>query len=250
MSENQSGQPIIEIEKMSFAYRRVPILTDVNLTIQAGEFVTIIGPNGGGKTTLLKLLAGLLAPTEGSIRIFGMDPRDACRDFAYVPQRLIFDRQFPITVRELVLQGRLAQAPLFGRFGEADEQAAREALETVRLLDMAGAALGTLSGGQLQRALIARALAANPKLLLLDEPTSSVDPKSKLAIYELINSLTDRMTIVMVTHDLQALIDNVQRVLCVQQEVSPFTPEQVCKHFMAGLYHSPLLSQVEEASES
>lgn len=232
--------PIVSIEGLSFSYRSVPVLEKVDLRIAEREFVTIIGPNGGGKTTLLKLIAGLIVPTSGSVRVLGEDPRRVPGPIAYVPQHAVFDRQFPITAMELVLQGRLWAAPLFGRFRKEDREAAKQCLAKVDLLDCANMPLGELSGGQIQRALIARALAANPKLMLLDEPTSSVDPSSKLSIYELIRELSEEMTVIMVTHDLQALIDNVQRVICVNREVSPYSPEQVCRHFVVGLYHSPL----------
>lgn len=234
------GEPIVSIQDLSFSYRSIPVLEKVNLAIKEREFVTIIGPNGGGKTTLLKLMAGLLRPTTGRITVCGEDPAKLREDISYVPQSMAFDRQFPITVMELVLQGRLSAAPVFGRFREEDREAARRSIETVDLLDCAQMAIGELSGGQVQRALIARALASDPKLLLLDEPTSSVDPSSKVAIYDLIEQLTQEMTVVMVTHDLQALIENVQKVICVNREVSRFTPEQVCKHFAVGLYHTPL----------
>lgn len=246
MNREQKKTPIVLVEDLEFAYRQAPILSQASLEVYEKEFISIIGPNGGGKTTLLKIIAGLLKPNKGRVEVFGKAPSSArCLDLAYVPQRLVFDRAFPITVLELVLGGRLSRAPLFGRFSRADKEAALDALETVELAHRSKDSIATLSGGQVQRALIARALASDPRLILLDEPTSSVDPEIKATLYDLIRSLTERMTVMMVTHDLQAVINDVGRVLCVHSNIVPYSPEQVCKHFVVGLYHTPLKSPHE-----
>ncbi|MBA3957708.1 MAG: ABC transporter ATP-binding protein [Parachlamydiaceae bacterium] len=236
--------PIIELDHLDFGYQDLPVLNDVSFKIHAGDYVGIIGPNGGGKTTLLKLIMGFLKPTQGSIRVFGTSPNAACSQIAYVPQVVRFDRQFPISVLEVVLLGRLAQLPWYGRYREEDRHAACQALDKVGLLPLKDRAFGTLSGGQAQRTLIARALVSNPKLLLLDEPTASVDAQTQAEIYALLDQLQNEMTILMVTHDLNIAIEHVKRVICVQRQVILLTPQEVCEHFAMGLYHTPLINTI------
>lgn len=231
----------IQLNQVNFSYSNVPVLSNVNLTIDAKEFIGIIGPNGGGKTTFLKLLLGFLKPTSGSITIAGKSPQDCCKEIAYVPQNQRYDKEFPISVLELVLSGRLSKLPWYGRYSAADKEAAVQSLEKVRLADFRNRPFGTLSGGQAQRALIARALVSNPQLLLLDEPTASVDSQAEADIYEILNSLRGKMTILMVTHDLSSAIEQVERVILVQNTTISLKPEEVCQHYVVGLYHSPLV---------
>lgn len=232
---------IIEAEHLNFSYQETPVLKDVNFTVDAGQFVGIIGPNGGGKTTLLKLILGFIRPTSGKLLVFGHDPEDVTTKLAYVPQTVRFDRQFPISVFELVLTGCLSRLNWLGQYGNTEKQAAMHALETVGLADFRNASFGTLSGGQAQRALIARALVSDPQLLLLDEPTASVDAQAEADIYALLQNLRGKMTILMVTHDLRAAIEQVERVICVQGSVVTLKPQEVCEHFAIGLYHPPLI---------
>jgi zinc transport system ATP-binding protein len=229
---------IVQFDHVSFAYQDAPVLTDVSFRAAEGEFLGIIGPNGGGKTTLLKLILGFLKPTSGQIEVLGKPPGIATTRIAYVAQGLRFDRQFPISVMELVLSGRLSRLPWYGAYNPKDIEAADEALEKVGMSEFRHHAFGHLSGGQAQRALIARALVSDPDLLLLDEPTASVDSQAEAVIYEILKNLT--MTILMVTHDLRAAIDLVDRVLCVQGGLLSLLPQEVCEHFAIGLYHAPL----------
>lgn len=231
----------IDVEHLFFSYPDRNVLRDISISVNEGEFVGIIGPNGGGKTTLLKLILGFLKPDSGFVKVFGEAPRTVCKQIAYVPQTARFDRQFPISVMELVLSGRLSRLPWHGRFSADDRKRAIEALEKVHLADMKDASFGNLSGGQAQRALIARALVAEPKLLLLDEPTASVDTQAETDIYGILENLRGSITILMVTHDLNAVIDRVDRVICVQNTALVLKPEEVCQHFAIGLYHGPLI---------
>lgn len=233
--------PFIELDDVSFAYQDAPVLKNATCKILEGEYVGIIGPNGGGKTTLLKLIMGFLKPNKGEVRIEGKFPSAVLPQIGYVPQTVRFDKLFPISVLEVVLLGRLAHLPWYGRYSRKDKEIAQEALRTVGLQDFQNRAYGTLSGGQAQRTLIARALASQPKLLLLDEPTASIDAQTQLEIYNLLKTFQNEMTIIMVTHDLNAAINYVEKVLCVQQSVMTLSPEQVCEHFALGLYHSPLI---------
>lgn len=233
-------EPVIAVKHLNFSYPHTEILKDVSFQVDSGEFLGVIGPNGGGKTTLLKLLMGFLKPDSGAIQIFGNSPASALQHIAYVPQNLLFDRQFPISVLELVLLGRLSQLPWYGIFSEQDRNAARSALEQVEMLEFEKYSFGSLSGGQAQRVLIARALASNPKLLLLDEPTASIDTQAQALIYSILKKLEGSITILMVTHDLKASIGIVSRVLCVHGGVISLPPSEVCEHFALGLYHAPL----------
>ena len=238
--------PPIVVQDVSFAYHGTPTLHNVTFTIQSGEFVGIIGPNGGGKTTLLKLILGFLKPYSGSIKVFDQSPQEARGLLAYVPQNLGFDKQFPISVLELVLSGRLAKLSWYGTYSANDKKAACTALEMVGLLDYQSRPFGTLSSGQAQRVLIARALASQPKLLLLDEPTASVDTQSEADIHDILKDLKGEMTVLMVTHEIGAIIKDVQRVICVQGEAVDLKPEEVCAHFAFGVYHTPLVQMVKK----
>jgi len=231
----------LNIEDLCFSYRDDPILKDISFTIHPGQFVGVIGPNGGGKTTLLKLILGFLKPLSGSISIFGQNPLQARHEMAYVPQSLHFDKQFPISVLELVLGGRLSHLPWYGNFSAKDKEIALHSLEQVGLVDLRNRPLGGLSGGQAQRALIARALASEPRLLILDEPTASVDTQAESDIYGILKKFQGTMTILMVTHNLQAAIELVETVICIQGTAVTLNPKQVCEHFALGLYHAPLI---------
>lgn len=230
----------ITVTDLSFYYQSSVILKNTSFQIDSGEFIGIIGPNGGGKTTLLKLLMGFMKPASGKIEIHGA-PQE--KQMAYVPQTVRFDPQFPISVFEVVLSGRLSHLPWHGRYSQKDKQLASEALNQVGLSkELHSKAYGKLSGGQAQRVLIARALVSQPQILLLDEPTASVDPQAEADIYQLLNSLKGTMTILMVTHNLKTAISQVERVLCVQGCVLSLKPEEVCEHFGIGLYHTPLMN--------
>lgn len=236
----------VVFEDVSFAYQNgTSVLKNVSFHVARGEFIGIIGPNGGGKTTLLKLIMGFLQPTNGKIFIFGKPPLEQLQTISYVPQNLKFDKDFPISLDELVLSGLLSQLPWYGRFSPACKAAALEALEKVGLRELHHRPIGTLSGGQMQRGLIARALVSKPKLLLLDEPTANVDAKAEADIHALLKELAGEVTIMMVTHNLQDSISNVDRVLCVQQTAMALQTKEVCEHFALGLYHAPLLVEKE-----
>ncbi len=233
--------PVLSFENVEFAYQDSPVLKNVTFDIQSGESIGIIGPNGGGKTTLLRLIMGFLKPTAGTISLFGKPPGQSRDAIGYVPQVTRFDRQFPISVFEVVLSGRLSRLPWYGKYSQTDYDAASAVLGKVGLIEFRNCAFGTLSGGQAQRTLIARALVSEPKLLLLDEPTASVDVHAEAHIYSLLRELQGDITLIMVTHDLSAAIDQVQRVLCVQNSVMSLLPKEVCEHFALGLYHTPLI---------
>jgi len=213
-----AGEAAIILKDVSFSYGSSMVLENVNLSIGKHEFVSIVGPNGGGKSTLLKLMLGLLNPTQGEISVFGGKAANARRRIGYRPPHLQFDPQFPITALEVVLLARLGQRRL-GFYGRGDRRAALEALSKVGLQDHGGKSYADLSGGQRQRGLIARALACEPELLLLDEPTAGVDLNVERMLMELLADLQGRMTVVIVSHDLDFVSGFVKSVICVNRRV-------------------------------
>ena len=240
-----SGQRAIEIENLFFAYEGATVLQSVNLLISQGEFIGIIGPNGGGKTTLLKLFMGFLAPNRGKISIFGRLPSEARLKIGYVPQIHRTDRDFPISLYELILLGSLSKASRWRGYPSVVKNNALKFIDQLGLTPYKNKSFGSLSGGLAQRALLARALLSDPEILLLDEPTANIDPASSLIIFEMLKQLRKTKTIVIVTHDLKTIVERVDRILCVQGQVTSFLPQEVCEHFALGLYHTPLLGLPE-----
>jgi zinc transport system ATP-binding protein len=235
--------PAITINQVSFSYHNASVLEDVSLSISEGDFIAVFGPNGGGKTTLLQLIMGLLEPEKGTISLWGKTPYKTRPHIGYVPQITRFDKQFPITVEEVVQMGCLSKLSFWGSLGPQDKDTALEALEKVGMTAFRHRSFGQLSGGQAQRVLIARALASRPKLLILDEPTASVDPEAEAEILKILTSLQGSLTILMVTHDLQTIIQKVEKLLCVHRHAHMLSPSEVCEHFGLGLYHSPLIKK-------
>lgn len=228
----------IVVSNLFFSYQKSPILERVNLQIASGEFLGIMGPNGGGKTTLLKLLMGFLLPEKGVIRLFGSTPENARLKIGYVPQVHHTDRDFPITVFELILLGALSKS-LF--YSSDIKERAECLMDELGLTSYTSRPFSSLSGGLAQRALLARALLSDPDLLLLDEPLANIDPYSSKAIMTRLEALKGKKTILMVTHDLRTIVERVDRILCVQTQVSSLLPQEVCEHFALGLYHTPLI---------
>ncbi|MGB7977657.1 MAG: metal ABC transporter ATP-binding protein [Chlamydiales bacterium] len=229
----------IEIDDLYFSYGGVHVLQKVRLRVQRGEFVGIMGPNGGGKTTLLKILMGFLAPSSGSVRVDGT--------IGYVPQVQQTDRDFPIAVHELILLGALSKTSFWGGYPAEIKKRCEKWMERLGLTPHKQKMFSSLSGGLAQRALLARALLSDPDLLLLDEPTANIDTASTQTIFEILAELKGSKTILLVTHDLKTIIERVGRVICVQGEVSSLLPKEVCEHFALGLYHTPLIAKKERS---
>ncbi|MAS95558.1 MAG: ABC transporter [Verrucomicrobiales bacterium] len=230
-------QVAVGLSNVTHKFGSTLVLDDVNASIKVGESLCIIGPNGGGKSTLLRIILGLLDPTSGEVRVFGKSPKAARKDMGYVPQSIRFDPLFPISALEIVLMGRLDRLRL-GGYSRDCRAKARDALEMVGLADVASKPFADLSGGQRQRVLIARALASQPKVLLLDEPTANIDLSVEEQFLETLKVLQKSMTVLLVTHDLDVISEIGDSVLCVNRRVHrhslPLSPTTIAEIFSGG----------------
>lgn len=230
----------IELRGVSFGFNARPVLEGIELTVPQGEFLGLVGPNGSGKTTLLKLVLGLWQPTSGRVRVLGGAPEAVRQRVGYVPQFAEFERGFPISVETTVLMGRLGRTRMLGGYRRVDREAARAAMAQTQVEDLAARPLDALSGGELQRVLIARALACEPELLLLDEPTASVDFAGERDIFEWLRELNRRMTIVTVSHDVGFISRYVDRVACVNRTLVCHEPKTLTGQRIEELYERPV----------
>ena len=228
--------PAIEIDGVTFSYGAAPVLEQVSLTVQRGEFLGLVGPNAGGKSTLLKLILGLLKPQAGRIKVLGRWPRQARRAIGYVPQYPAFARDFPITVEQAVIMGRLGTGSWMGGYGHRDRNAVSRALVEVEAENLARAQIGQISGGQLQRVLLARALAGDPEVLILDEPTANIDQRVEGEIFDLLKELNQRMTIVVVSHDIAFVSSYVRRVACLNRTLVCHRTDAINGQIIRELY--------------
>ena len=207
----------IQIDNVSFRYNGLRVLDNINLVVPENEFLGIVGPNAGGKSTLLKIILGLLEANEGTVSVRGRPPGKVGQELGYVPQHPTFPRDYPINVEQTVLMGRVGVTRPFAGYTGADASAAKQAMGETEIEHLSTRRLGTLSGGQLQRVLLARALVGQPKLLLLDEPTANIDARIESEIFDLLKQLNERMTIVVVSHDIGFISGYVKRVACLNR---------------------------------
>ena len=234
------GEEIVRLKDVCVSYGGVPALEEVNLSVRQRDFLGIIGPNGGGKTTLLKTILGLIAPSRGDVRVFGRRPQEAGKLVGYVPQHVPFDRLFPISVWDVVLMGRLAHAPRLGYYKAEDRARTRRALETVGAFDLRDRQIGELSEGQKQRVFIARALVTDPRLLLLDEPTASIDACAQEGIHLLLKRLRERMAVVLVTHDVGVLSAHVDTIACLNLRLHYHESKEITLDDLQAVYGCPV----------
>lgn len=233
-------EAVIEFDNVSFSYGEQAVLQQVSLRIQRGEFLAVIGPNGGGKSTLLKLALGLLEPAEGRITVLSQSPRRAARRIGYVPQFSRFARDFPISVRETVLHGRLGRHDWWRPLNRQDRRVADEALASADVIDLASRPIASLSGGQLQRVLLARALATEPDILLLDEPTAHVDTPSESNLFDRLAEMRQQRTIIVVSHDVGLVSRYVSKVACLNRTLVCHTTLPLGPGVMEQLYGAPV----------
>ena len=223
------GDALIRVEGLNFAFDTEDIIVDANFEINKGDIITVVGPNGGGKTTLLRLLMGQLKPAAGKVSI----PESRAGLFGYVPQYLTMDPSYPITVFEVVLSGRVKN---LGFYSRADRRAAAGALDSVGLSDFGNKSFFELSGGQRQRVLIARALSPDPEILVLDEPTANIDAESEKQLNVLLKKLSAEHTVILVTHDLGFVNEMTTRVLCVNRHVKEHPVDSLDDGLIAAAY--------------
>ena len=231
---------VLRLENVWAGYNGHPVLEDINLSVKQQDFIGIIGPNGGGKTTLFKVMLGLITPTRGSVRILGESAAQGRRFIGYVPQQVEFDRNFPINVWDVTMMGRLGRRGLLQRYNTEDRSAVRLALQQVDILDMKDQSIGELSTGQRQRVYIARALATEPQILLLDEPMASVDTYITTSIYEVLQKLNQHIAIVIISHDMSAVSSYVKTVGCLNRRLFYHESREITPDMLEEAYQCPI----------
>lgn len=224
--------PVINIHQLCFSYGPNLILKEIDLKVFPNEYVGIIGPNGGGKTTLLKCIMGFLHADSGRITI------PTSNTIGYVPQKLSIDLEFPITVKELILTGSPQQPSLWRQYSKQTLEKAQSFIHWLELEKFENLRFGELSGGIAQRVLLARALICDPSILILDEPMAHIDLEAIQKIRTFLKELSKKITILLVTHDLNMVLEDVSKVVCIEQKATLYSPSDVCTHFAHGVYHS------------
>ena len=236
----EGGVPVVAVRNVTFGYGREVVLEGVDLEIQPRDFLAIIGPNGGGKTTLLKVILGLLRPWSGEVIYHlpsGGSPRGR---LGYVPQFSTFDRDFPLRVSDMVLMGRLGSRGLLRPYSREDRAAAGGAIERLGLSGIAGSHVAEISGGQLQRVLIARALVSDPEILFLDEPTAAIDAESRETLRGLLEDLNRTIPVVVVTHDVTSIASMVRRIACINRRLFYHGGPELSLEVMEEVYGCPV----------
>ena len=228
----------VEINNLSVKFGEQLVLKNINFSIGEKDFVAIIGPNGGGKSTLLKIILGILTPNTGDVKVFGKTPKKARNLMGYLPQNLEFDHDFPINVFDTVLTGRYHG--LFKGYTKKDNETVLQALKDVEMDKFKDRQISKLSGGQMQRVFIARAIVREPKLLIMDEPMASIDPEMQHSFYKLMSRLKNKMAIVLVSHDVGAVSTHVDKIACLNQELFYHGPVEDAADGLEEIYHCPI----------
>jgi zinc transport system ATP-binding protein len=245
MNQATTSTPIIELEGVWAGYDQGDVLEDISLTVHDRQFVALIGPNGGGKTTIIKLIVGLLAPTRGKVRVLGQRVERARPLVGYVPQDIRFDQAFPVTAWEVVRMGRLGRRGLLRPYSAEDHAMVEEALRRVDVWHLRDRPIGDLSGGERQRVYIARALTVQPQVLLLDEPLANVDPEARTGIQALLPALNRQMAIVMSSHDVGAILPHVHRVGYLQRRLLYYGSPQQAPEQIRHTFRCPVAMDCE-----
>lgn len=233
-------QPIIQIAHVEAGYEEKQVLHDVSLTVYDHDFLGIIGPNGGGKTTLVRIMLGLKKPRQGSVAYYRNGSQVDKLAIGYLPQYSHIDRKFPISVREVVLSGLSQQKPLFRRYGKEHHARVAETLRRLEIADLAERPIGALSGGQLQRVLLGRAIVSNPEVIVLDEPNTYIDQRFQEQMYKILGTLNHECAVVIVSHDIGSVMQNVQNVACVNHTLHYHAAEDVSEHEIEHYFGCPL----------
>ena len=231
---------VISFDQVSYAYGHSNVLEDITLQIEEEEFFGVIGPNAAGKSTLLKLMLGMLKPDKGEISVLGKSAKQASQNIGYVPQYPSFPRNFPIKVMDVVLLGRMGKSLKMGGFSKRDRDIALESLRVVEIAELVNSPIQDLSGGQVQRMLIARALASQPEILILDEPTANIDIQAEENIFSLLKQYNEHMTIIVVSHDIAFISGYVNRVGCLNTTLLCHETEAISGKTIEELYGAPV----------
>jgi zinc transport system ATP-binding protein len=235
-----ANNSVIKLKNIYFSYAGVSVLEGIHMIVKEKDFISMIGPNGGGKTTILKIILGLLEPDKGTVHVFGNSPKKARKCLGYLPQHVSFDFDFPISVQEVVLMGRLGKRGVGRKYTKTDISICIDALERVGMHLHRNSDIGKLSGGQRQRVFIARALATEPKILLLDEPVSSVDTQWQQSFYELLHELNKEITIVLVTHDISVVSTYIDKIVCINKKLYYHGSKKKGMHKISEMYECPV----------
>jgi len=222
MVNDDKKKEIIKLENVSFSYDREDFLKNINFSIYENDFVGIVGPNGGGKTTLLKLMLGLLEPRQGKIWVYGKSPKEARHELGYLSQFKNIDFDFPITVYEIVLLSRIGKK-VFKQFSREEKEATEASLAKLNIIQLKDKRLNELSGGEKQRVFVARALANQPKILILDEPMTNLDMHIQEEFYQILKNLNNKIAIVIVDHDLEMVSKYAKEIVCVNKCIASST---------------------------
>lgn len=233
-------QPIIKIENVFAGYEEKQVLQDVTLTVYDHDFLGIIGPNGGGKTTLVRIMLGLKSPLSGRVTYYRQGQPVSKLTIGYLPQYSHIDRKFPISVSEVVLSGLSQQKTLLHNYTREHRQAVSETLRRLEISDLAQRHIGALSGGQLQRVLLGRAIVANPEVIVLDEPNTYIDQRFQEQMYKILGNLNSDCAVVIVSHDIGTVMQNVQNVACVNHSLHYHAAEDVSEHELEHYFGCPL----------
>jgi len=232
--------PVIEMRDVWFSFSGTTVLQSVALEVKRGDFLAVIGPNGGGKTTLLKVILGLYMPERGNIRVLGVEPVNAARMIGYVPQDTSVNRTFPVTVLDVALMGRIRRGGFAVRASTGNREIVETMLGKVGMWEYRNRRIGELSGGQRQRVYIARALAAEPEILVLDEPTANVDLEGQVRIYSILKEFNEHITVVVASHDITGLLGYADSMAYVNRTLHTHSAPQITPELLEKLTGTPL----------
>lgn len=233
-------EKLIEIQNVTAGYGTKIVLKDINLDIWKDDFLGIIGPNGGGKTTLLKLILGLLSPKSGTIRFFDGEKEVSSLKIGYLPQMNNIDKKFPISVREVVASGLAFEKPLFRKYTALQQERIEKVVGQMGLEDLVNRPIGELSGGQLQRVLLGRSIVSQPQVLILDEPNSYVDKRFESRFYQLLTEINKESAIILVSHDIGTVLSMVKNIACVNESLHYHPGADVSEEWLGEKYACPI----------
>lgn len=231
---------LIEIKGLSAGYDQKLVLRDVDLTVYENDFLGIIGPNGGGKTTLVKLIMGLLTPKEGKIQFFRGGKSVDSISMGYLPQYNAIDKKFPISIYDVILSGLSGSKSFFKNFTKEHHDLVKEVIQRMGLEGMEKKAIGQLSGGQMQRALLGRAIVSNPEILILDEPNTYIDQRFETRLYEILTEMNKERTILLISHDIGTVISNVKSIACVNETLDYHPDSEIPSNWLENKFECPI----------